>query len=138
MSGIGDLAARMREIADRCEASLALDACGEAAKDAVAVLRIVTPKRTGALADSEVVNSVTGGGTHATANYGPHKVYDRFRNDGGTITKHRPGSLGTPAVGWFGHSVTQAGSHYMERGSAAAVPVVAAACARVLAEYLTL
>lgn len=138
MSGIGDLAAKMRAIADRCESSLALDACSEAAKDAVAVLRIVTPKRTGALADSEVVNSVTGGGTHATANYGPHKVYDRFRNDGGTITRHGPGSLGTPAVGFFGHSVTQRGSHYMERGSAAAVPVVEAACARVLAEYLTL
>jgi hypothetical protein len=128
----------MREVADRCETGLARDACEEAARDAVAILRIVTPKRTGALADSEIVNFVEGGGEHATANYGPHKIYDHFRNYGGTITKHSPGSLGTPEAGWFGHSVTQRGSHYMERGEAAAKPAVAAACAAVLERYLTL
>jgi hypothetical protein len=137
---LGEAAAAYRAVADRCEASLALEACRESAKDAVAVLRIVTPKRTGALADSEVINSVEGGGTHAVANYGPHKIYDRFRNDGGTITRKLPPPhvLGNPSVGFFGHSVTQKGSHYMERGEAAARPAVDAACQMVLDEYLRL
>jgi hypothetical protein len=46
--------------------------------------------------------------------------------------------LGNPEVGFFGHSVTQRGSHYMERGEAAARPAVDAACQMVLNEYLTL
>jgi hypothetical protein len=152
VSGLGEFAAAIREVADHCEASLALDACDEAAKDAVAILRIVTPKRTGALADSEIVNSVVGGGTHATANYGPHKIYDKFRNDGGTISAHYgevwkvPRGGTKPRMyrhtlyfdGTFALHVTQAGSHYMQRGEAAAKPAVAAACALVLDRYLTL
>jgi hypothetical protein len=141
---LGEAAAAYRAVAERCEASLALDAAEAAARDAVAILRIVTPKRSGALAGSEVVNSVTGGGLHAVANYGPHKIYDKFRNDGGTITRKlgRPHVLGGYGGPYFGHgnpaTVTQAGSHYMERGEAAARPAVAAACAMVLDRYLTL
>ena len=142
---LGEAAAAMRAVADRCDSSLALEACRESAKDAVAILRIVTPKKTGALADSEVVNSVEGGGTHAVANYGPHKIYDKFRNDGGTISAHaglgrkgmRPHTLHWEG-GAFPLHVTQAGSHYMQRGEAAAKPAVAAACALVLDRYLTI
>lgn len=124
-------------MAERCEASLALDCAEAGAKDAVAVLRVVTPKRSGRLADSEVVNSVTGSGTVAVADYGPHTVYDEFRNRGGTIHVRNAKVL-TDGVTFFGKSVTQAGSHYMEKGSDAARGPVAAACEAVLERFLVL
>lgn len=142
---LAEAAAAMRAVADRCEASLARDCAEAAAKDLVAVLRIVTPKRTGALAGSEIVNSVVGGGTHAVANYGPHKIYDKFRNDGGTISAHpglgrkgmRPHTLHW-AGGGFPLHVTQAGAHYMEKGEAAGRGPAAQACRVVLDSFLTL
>ena len=135
---IGEFAGACREMAGRARAGLARDAAEEAARDLVAVLRTVTPKRSGALADSEIVNSVQGGGEVATANYGPHKIYDRFRNDGGTIHARNHPVLGNPDVGWFGKSVTQRGAHYMERGEAAGKGPAEAACRMVLDKYLTL
>lgn len=130
-------AAAFRGLADRIESSLALEACDAGARDFLAVLRTVTPKRSGALADSETVTGPAGSGTYAIALVGPHIVYDRFRNDGGTITSHGPWSL-SDGVSYFGRSVTQAGSHYMERGEAAGAGVVAAAVAQVAARFITL
>jgi hypothetical protein len=141
---LAEAAGAMRAVQARCEASLARDAAEAAAKDLVAILRIVTPKRSGALADSEIVNFVAGGGTHAVANYGPHKIYDKFRNDGGTISAHaglgrkgmRPHTLHW-AGGGFPLHVTQAGSHYMERGEAAGRSAAEQACRVVLDSFLT-
>lgn len=135
---LAEAAAAFRKIAERAEAELALTACREAARDYLAVLRAVTPKRSGALMESERIDAVTGGGTHATAIVAPHIHYAAFRNYGGTITRHKPGSLGTPAVGFFGHSVTQAGSHYMERAEGLSRGPVAEACRRVASEFFTL
>ena len=135
---LAEAAAAFRKIAERAEAELALTACREAARDYLAVLRAVTPKRSGALMESERIDAVTGGGTHATAIVAPHIRYAAFRNYGGTITRHKPGSLGTPAVGFFGHSVTQAGSHYMERAEGLSRGPVAEACRRVASEFFTL
>ena len=131
-------AAEVRALADRAETDLAAACAGEAGRDFLAVLRMVTPKRTGHLADSESLDSVTGGGAVASAVVGAHAVYAEFRNNGGTITKHSPGSLGTPAAGFFGHSVTQRGSRYFERAEGLAGSVIAAACQAKLAEFLTL
>lgn len=135
---LGEFAAALRGLADRAESELALECVRPAAREALAVLQMETPVRSGALRGSEVIRSVTGSGVFAEAIYGPDIVYDRFRNDGGTITKHSPGSLGTPAVGWFGHSVTQRGSHYMERGEELARPNVETIIRTVVGEFLTL
>ena len=64
---LAEAAAAARAMATRAEASLALEACEEAAKDYLAILRFVTPKRSGALADSEHIDAVFGGGARATA-----------------------------------------------------------------------
>ena len=135
---LAGFAGACRDLAARCEADLAREACTEAARDYLAILRAVTPKRTGRLAGSEKIDSITGGGAVAVAVVAPHTVYAAFRDHGGTITKHSPGSLGTPAVGWFGHSVTQAGSHYMARAVGAAKGPVAAACQVALNRMLVL
>jgi hypothetical protein len=120
VSDFGAEAARWRAVAERIESGLAITVCREQVEAFARIEYIITPKRSGALADSEHPDSIAGGGAYATARYGPHKNYASFRNYGGTISKHKPGSLGTPAVGWFGHTVTQAGSHYVERSEAAA------------------
>ena len=135
---LAGFAGACRGLAGRAEAGLAREACEEAAKDYLAILRAVTPKRTGRLAGSETIDSVTGGGAFAVAVVAPHTVYAEFREHGGTITKHSPGSLGTPAVGWFGHSVYQAGSHYMERAEGLASGPVRGACQMVLDRMLVL
>jgi hypothetical protein len=141
---LGEAAAAFREMAARAESELALVACREAAKDYLAILRIVTPKRTGALADSEHIDAVFGGGTHATAVVAPHKVYADIVNDGGTVTRHlpRPHVLGNPAVGFFGHgnpaTVTIKGRGYMEKAAGAAKGPVAQACQRAADEFFTL
>lgn len=135
---LGEFAAALRGLADRAESELALECVRPAAREALAVLQMETPVKSGALRGSEVIRSVSGSGAFAEAIYGPDIVYDKFRNDGGTITKHTPGSLGTPAVGWFGHSVTQRGSHYMERGEELARPNVETIVRTVVREFLTL
>ena len=135
---LGEFAGAVKDLAARCETSLARDACTEAARDYLAILRHVTPKRTGRLADSETIDSIAGGGAVAVAVVAPHTVYAAFREHGGTITKHSPGSLGTPAVGWFGHSVYQAGSHYMEKAEGLASGPVRGACQMVLDRMLVL
>lgn len=131
-------AAAIRGVAGRAETELASTACRAGAREFLTVLREVTPKRSGRLAGSETVTGPAGGGAFAFALVGPHVKYDRFRNDGGTVSKHSPGSLGTPEAGWFGHSVTQAGAHYMEKAAAVAAPAVAQACQVAAAEIIRL
>jgi hypothetical protein len=138
MVNLAEFAAAVRGLADRAESELALECVRPAAREALAVLQMETPVRSGALRGSEVIRSVTGSGAYAEAIYGPDIVYDRFRNEGGTITRHGPGSLGTPAVGFFGHSVTQRGAHYMEKGEELARPNVETIVRTVVSDFLTL
>lgn len=138
-------AAAYRNLARRAEADLALEACGEAAKDYLAVLRAVTPKRSGALMDSETVTGPSGGGLHAAAFVGPHIIYGEFRDKGGTIDA-KPG-LGRKGMrphtlhwegGGFPLHVTQAGSRYMEKAEGPGSAAVANACRVVAARFFTL
>jgi len=140
---LAGFAGAVRALADRAEASLAKDCVEAAAPRALDQLRIVTPVQSGALRGSEHVDAIFGSGTFATAVLAPHKIYAKFRNDGGTITAKKLNArgqymLGTPAVGFFGRSVTQAGAHYMEKGEAAGRGPVAEACAQVAAFYFDL
>jgi phage gpG-like protein len=135
---LSEWAGEVRGLADRAESELAPECAREAGTDFLTTLRVVTPKRTGHLMDSESLDAVTGGGPVATAVVGAHAVYAEFRNNGGTITKHTPGSLGTPAVGFFGHSVTQRGAHYFEKAEELSRPAIQAACQAKLAEFLVL
>jgi hypothetical protein len=136
VSGFGEWADELAAVAARMEADLAITVVREQAADFIAVERMLTPKKTGALADSEHVDSISGGGAHAEATAGPHKIYAQIRNEGGTISKHGPGSLGNPSVGWFGHTVTQHGTHYVERSEAAVEGVADATALAVLEEML--
>lgn len=135
---LGEAAAAFRALADRAESGLAREACEEAARDYLAILRAVTPKRTGRLAASETVDSVAGGGTRAVAVVAPHTVYAEFRDRGGTIYARNHRVLGNPDVGWFGKSVTQAGSHYMARAEGMAKGPVAGACRAAADRFFTL
>jgi hypothetical protein len=132
-------AARFREIAEHCEEGLARDCAKAGAKEYLAALFVTTPVLSGDLRRTEKVNFVSGGGSFAVANVGPDIVYDRFRNDGGTITSHGPWPLRNRATGAvFGHSVTQAGSHYMERAVDESEGPMRASMQTILDEYLTL
>jgi hypothetical protein len=136
VSALGDWAAKVAAAAARIESDLAVAVVREQARDFLAIERHVTPKRTGRLADSETIDALTGGGTRAVAVVSPHTVYAAFRENGGTITKHSPGSLGNPGVGWFGHSVTQRGSHYVERAQGLAAGPLAVAAEIAIAAFL--
>ena len=116
-----EAAARFRAATDRAEASMARDCAAAGARAFLPIERSVTPVLSGRLRESEAVKAVTGGGSYAEAVVSPNTVYAHFRNFGGTITVRRAKVLGTPAVGFFGRSVTQAGSHYVERAHAAAI-----------------
>lgn len=135
---LSGFAGALRGLAERAEAELAMECVRPAAREALASLQMETPVRSGALRGSEVIRSVTGSGSYAEAIYGPDIIYDKFRNDGGTITKHGPGSLGTPGAGWFGHSVTQRGDQYMQRGEALARAGVETIIQTVVSDFLTL
>jgi hypothetical protein len=130
-------AAAFRGLADRAESDLALEACGEAARDYLAVLRQVTPKRSGRLADSETVTGPSGGGLRATALVGPHVIYAAFREHGGTIHVRNAKVL-TDGVSFFGRSVTQAGARYMEKAEGPGSAAVAHACRVVAVRFFTL
>lgn len=134
MSVFGEWAAKLSEAARALEDGLAETIVREQANDFLAVERIVTPKRTGRLAESEKIDAVTGGGAHAEAIVSPHTVYAEFRENGGTITRKLPPPhvLGNPDVGFFGHSVTQRGSHYVERAEGAAAPMMTGIAERIV------
>lgn len=109
---------------------------------ALPALQIVTPVLSGDLRDSEHIDAVFGDGEHATAIIAPHKIYAHFRDQGGTITAKGPWPLRNPATGQVfsrpGGSVTQTGSHYMQRGEDAGRAPCREAAARVAAWYFTL
>ena len=131
-------AARFREIAAHCEEGLARDCAKAGAKEYLAALFVTTPVLSGALRATEKVNFVAGGGAFAVADVGPDIIYDKFRNDGGTITSHGPWPLRNRATGQvFGRSVTQAGSHYMERAVAESEGTMQASMTAILNDYLT-
>jgi hypothetical protein len=74
-----------------------------------------TPVLTGALRASEHADGVSGGGTSASVTVSTHlPLYASFREHGGTITVRNARVL-TDGRRFFGRSVTQAGSHYMQR-----------------------
>lgn len=141
---LAEFAAAAEALAARAEESLALEVAQAAAKELLTAMFIVTPVLSGDLRDSERIQSVSGSGSHAVALVGPDIIYDRFRNDGGTITrkKPRPAVLGTPATGFFGRgnpaTVKQQGSHYMERAEDEARPFVDAVGRMVVDEFVRL
>ena len=134
-----EAAARFRAVADHCERSLALDAAKAMADAALPQLKIVTPVLRGDLRDSEHIDAVFGNGARASAVLAPHTVYAHFRNVGGTIDSKGPWPLRNRATGQvFGRHVTQAGSHYMEKGEAGGRGPAHAAAARVAAWYISI
>ena len=133
---LAEAASRARAVADKAASGLARDCARAGANEFLAELHVTTPVETGALRASERVWRVFGGGATAQAIVGPNIVYGRFRNYGGTIRVRRAKVLGTPAVGFFGRQVTQAGSHYMERAEDAAEGTMRAAMQAILSDYL--
>lgn len=129
-------AGRLREIAARCDESLARDCAAAGAKEYLAALHVTTPVESGALRASEKVNFVAGDGVHAVADVGPDIIYDRFRNDGGTI-RVKNATVLTDGTSFFGKQVTQAGSRYMERAADDAEGTIGAAMRIIVDEYLT-
>jgi bacteriophage HK97-gp10 putative tail-component len=134
---LAEFGGALRDLADRAETELAPECAREAGTDFLAILRAATPKRTGHLADSESLDSVTGGGSVATAVVGAHAVYAEFREHGGTI-RVRNAKVLTDGVSFFGKQVTQRGSRYFEKAEGMARPAIEAACQAKLAEFLTL
>lgn len=134
---LAEFAGAVRALAGRAEAELAGECARVAGREFLAALEVTTPVRTGALRASERVFSVSGGGAVAVAIVGSDLIYAKFRNDGGTIRVKRAKVL-TDGTHFFGKQVTQAGSHYMERGEAEAAGPIQAMCAITLAEFLHL
>lgn len=133
---LAGFAGAIREIAGRCEASLAVDACRMGAREYLTALQEVTPVQSGALRSSEHIWRVSGSGASATADVGPDIIYDRFRNDGGTIRSKGPWPLRNRSTGQvFGRVVHQAGSHYMERSVGPGQAALSQAC-RVVADSM--
>lgn len=116
---LAGFAAAARGLADRASAGLAKECVQAMAEVALPVLKSVTPVRGGQLRDSETIDVVAGTGAYGIAVIAPHTIYAEFRNNGGTITVKRARVL-TDGTSFFGKSVTQKGSHYIERGEAAA------------------
>ena len=118
---LAEAASKFRAATGRAEASMARECAAAGARAFLPIERSKTPVLSGRLRESEAVKAVTGSGTYAEAVVSPHRIYAHFRNFGGTITVRRAKVLGTPEVGFFGRSVTQAGSHYVERAHDAAI-----------------
>lgn len=148
---LAEAAAAARAMAERCEASLARDCAEQMARAALAALKSATPVKSGRLRDSETIDSVSGGGSAATAIIAPHAKYAKFRDEGGTISakdeparsgrKHLSGKPYRHSLAWpggFAMHVTQAGSHYMERGEALGRGPAQVAAKAVLEEFIRL
>lgn len=144
MSALGDWAAKVADAAARIESDLATDVARAQGDKFIEIERLVTPKRSGALAASEHIDAVTGGGTHATAVGGPHKRYAVFRNDGGEINaKMRWIYHGNRRYrhtlffdGTFALHVSQTGAHYVQKAEGAAAGPLAEVAEQVLAFFL--
>jgi hypothetical protein len=138
-------AAALRGLADRAESELALQCIRPAARECLASLQMETPVKSGALRGSEVIRSVSGSGAFAEAIYGPDIIYDKFRDQGGTIDAKpglgrkgmRPHTLHWPGGGFPLH-VTQHGAHYMEKGEELARSNVGTIIQTELSDFLTL
>jgi hypothetical protein len=137
MGGLAEFAARLKDLAERTETEFADGCIREMAVVALAALKKETPKRSGRLAGSETIDSISGGGTSATAILAPHTIYAAFREHGGEISVKRARVL-TDGESFFGKHVTQAGAHYMEKGEAAGRGPCASAAAAFAAEFFTL
>jgi hypothetical protein len=134
---LAEFAAATRELAGRAENGLASECARVAANEYLAALYVTTPVQSGALRASERVWRVFGAGATAVAVVGPNIIYDRFRNDGGTIRVRRAKVL-TDGTRFFGKQVTQKGSHYMERAVDEAAGPMQAAMHIALSDFLTL
>jgi hypothetical protein len=137
MGGLDEFAAQARALAARAEASLARDVAEAGAKELLAAMFTVTPVKTGKLRSTETVQAVSGGGDFAVALVGPDIIYDKFRNDGGTIHVRNAKVL-TDGTSFFGKQVTQRGAHYMERAEEEGRPLIAAMAAIVVDEFIRL
>jgi hypothetical protein len=126
VTAFDDLAGRWEAVADRCATSLAIDVCRAQAERFVDVERLVTPKRTGALADSERIDMIGGGGAWAIAVVSPHKIYAGIENFGGTIeaqgqSKRNPRYAHVLAFdGIFARKVHHPGKGYVAKAEGAA------------------
>jgi hypothetical protein len=137
VGGLAEFAGKLKDLAARTESEFAAGCIREMAPVALAALKASTPHRSGRLAGSETIDSITGSGTRATAILAPHTIYAEFREHGGTISV-RSAKVLTDGESFFGKHVTQAGSHYMEKGEAAGKGPCAAAAAAFAAEFFTL
>lgn len=115
MGGVDEFAAALSRAATAIEADGARKAAEAAAKAFLAELKRNTPVLTGALMESERVDSVWGAGSSGGASISTHRPeYASFREHGGTIHVRNAKVL-TDGFTFFGKSVTQSGSHYMAR-----------------------
>jgi hypothetical protein len=130
-------AAAIDTLADRAEARLAAECARVAANEFVAALHVTTPVESGKLRASERVWRVWGSGATAEAIAGPNIIYDRFRNDGGTISVRRARVLSN-GFRFFGRHVTQHGAHYMEKAEAESAATIPAAIRIALGDFLVL
>lgn len=136
---LAEFAGAARDLAGRADAELAIECARAGAKEYLAALFVTTPVLSGALRETEKINAVTGSGAFAVADVGPDIIYDKFRNDGGTIHSKGPWPLRNRATGQvFGRSVTQAGSHYMERAEVEVEGTLQASMQTILNEIVRL
>jgi hypothetical protein len=148
VSALSEWAEKVTDVAARIEASLAVDVARAQGEKFIDIEQMVTPKRSGALARSEHLDAVTGGGTHAVAVGGPHIIYAQFRNDGGDINAHYGEVWKTVGGksrmyrhslyfdGIFAMHVHQAGAHYVQKAEGAAAGVLGGIAEQVVAFYL--
>ncbi|HLK72264.1 MAG TPA: hypothetical protein VKU77_01310 [Streptosporangiaceae bacterium] len=145
MGAMGEYAAKLEAAAAWLRDQAALDVCDAQARDFLAIERIVTPKRSGHLADSETIDSISGGGGHARAIVSPHAVYAQIQNDGGTIHAHaglglkgkRPHTLHWDGGG-FPLEVTLKGHGYVEKAEGLAAGALRQAAEAVIEAGLNL
>jgi hypothetical protein len=136
------------ELAEKWEAAagrmdnLAIDVCRAQAERFVEIERAVTPKRSGALAASEGIDAIGGGGAGAHAVVSPHKVYAEIENYGGEIAAHGMSKTSPKRVhvlawdGGFARRVHHIGKGYVQRAEGIAQGSLTAIAEGMLAEIL--
>jgi hypothetical protein len=142
VSAFDDWAADIETALGRMKEGLAVDVCRAQCERFVEIERIATPKRSGALAESERIDALGGSGVEAHGVVSPHKIYAEIRNYGGTISAK--GGLGRkgkrPHTLHFGDAfpmtVHQKGDGYVQRAEGAARGAMNEVGERVLAWYL--
>ena len=134
MAGIGFAVDGLKEFRDRLEKvqKAADDAARKAVTDGAHLIerrsKQTAPVLTGTLRRSIHVNSITQlGPGRWQSTTGPSVIYARFREKGGTIRPKNKPMLAWPGAGGtyiFAKSVTQKGSHYMQRAFDESIPAV--------------